>query len=192
MNKINFQEEGHIYRTPGGLVVPSVSEILKHFGISNYDMVDGVLLKAAADFGKVVHETTKLYDIDDLESCDPQVQPYLDQWIKFRHDYCISNFDLIEQPLYSKVWGFAGTPDRLSGNILPDIKSGAKMVSHKLQTAFYQILIEENCKVKIRKRLSVYLRPDRYIPDPHKDKTDISVAKSLIQIYNFKKREGLL
>lgn len=192
MNKIIFEPEGHIYTTPEGKVIPSVSEILEHFGLSDFSYVNQDVLEAAQKFGNVVHDTTRLFDMDDLESCDPIIEPYLGWWIKFKEDYKIDKFDIIEVPLYSKIWGFAGTPDRLAGSMLPDIKTGAKMVSHKVQTAFYQILIEENYKIKIKQRLSVYLKPGKYVASPHKDKTDISIAKSLIQIYNFKKREKLL
>jgi len=192
MNKITFQEDGHLYFNEHGVEVSSVSSILEYFGISNWDIVDARILEAAQEFGKNVHETTRLSDEDDLESCDPLVNLYLEGWKKFRQDNAISNFDIIEVPLYSKVWGFAGTPDRVCGSMLPDIKTGTKTVAHKIQTAFYQILVEENYKIKIKKRLSVYLKEGKYNHDPHKDKSDLSIAKSLISIYNFKKRENLL
>ncbi len=194
MNSVTFQEEGHLYTNEHGIEVPSVSAILEHFGFSDFSMVSPKVLEAAQDFGTNVHKTTALHDIDDLAECDSIIQPYLEGWIKFKNDYSIAwdDFDLIEVPLYSRVWNFAGTPDRVFGNTLPDIKSGAKMAHHKIQTALYQILVEENYKIKIKKRYGVYLTAGNYKIDPHKDKTDISIAKSLIQLYNFKKREKLL
>ena len=151
MNKVTFQEEGHKYYNSNGVKVPCVSDILEHFGFSDFSFVDPKVLKASQDFGSNVHYTTHLYDIDDLAECDSQVEPYLNGWICFKEDYGIKKFDVIEQPLYSKVWGFAGTPDRVVGDKLPDIKTGAKMAHHKIQTAFYQILVEENYKIKIKK-----------------------------------------
>ncbi len=192
MNKVTFQEEGHLYFNEQGVEVPSVSSILEHFGFSDFSYVHPSTLKAAQDFGTNVHKTTQLFDIDDLAECDPILEDYLDQWIRFKAEYKIEQFDIIEQPLYSKVWGFAGIPDRVFSNSLPDIKTGGKMVSHKIQTAFYQILVEENYKIKIKNRYSVYLTDKKYKVDPHKDKTDLSIAKSLTQIYNWKKRERLL
>ena len=197
MNKILFEPEGHIYTTPEGLVVPSVSEILEHFGISDFSRVNGRVLEAAQNFGSVVHKTCELYDKDDLAECDPQIQPYLDQWNNFKGDELFSSFEIIETPLYSKMWCFAGTPDRINYgnkgfNVLLDIKTGSEYPAHRVQTAFYQILVEENYKIKIKNRVCVYLGPDKYHAVEHKDKSDINIAKSLISIYNFKKREGLL
>jgi len=192
MNKIHFQEEGHLYFNERGVKVPCVSDILAHFGFSDFSFVNPEVLKAAQDFGSNVHATTHLYDIDDLAECDPQVEPYLDGWIKFKAAYGFDEFEVIEEPMYSKVWGFAGMPDRVFKDILPDIKTGSQMVHHKIQTAFYQILVEENYKIKIRKRLSVYLRENKYFTDFHKDRTDINIAKSLASIYNFKRKEKLL
>lgn len=192
MHKVTFQKEGHLYFNDSGIKVPSVSSILEHFGLSDFSCVDSGVLKAAQDFGTNVHETTAMYDLGTLGSCDPEVEKRLDQWIKFKEDYGIMDFDIIEQPLYSRIWGFAGTPDRVKKDILPDIKTGAKTVAHKIQTAFYKILIEENYRIKIRKRMSVYLTGKAYKVHQHKDRTDINTAKSLISIYNWKCREGLV
>ena len=189
MNTILFEPDGHIYTTPGGQVVPSVSEILGHFGISDFSRVNGRVLEAAQNFGSVVHQTCELYDKDDLAECDPQVQPYLDQWIKARG---VVSYDHIEEPLYSKTWGFAGTPDRIANDWILDLKTGSEYPAHRIQTAFYQILVEENYKIKIKHRVCTYLGQDKYTEVEHKDKSDINIAKSLISIYNFKKREGLL
>lgn len=172
-----------------------MSEILDHFGFTDFSMVNSRVLEAACSFGKNVHKTCELYDKDDLAECDPLIQPYLDGWIKFKNDHSIAwdDFDLIEVPLYSETWNFAGTPDRVFGNMLPDIKSGAEYAGHKYQTAFYKILVEENFpEMRIKNRLGVYLKPGGYTPKPHKDKTNINIAKSLISIYNCKKKEGLL
>ena len=193
MNAITFQEDGHKYFNDSGIEVPSVSELLHHFGISNFSMVDSRVLEAASSFGSVVHQTCHLHDIDDLAESDPLVQPYLNQWIKFTNNAGFqAGYDLIEKSLYSKVWGYAGTPDRRYDNILIDIKTGQEALSHRIQTALYQILVEENLKIKIKERWAVYLREDDYKVVMHKDKTDISIAKSLAQIYAWKRREKLL
>jgi len=192
MSKLIFEPENHEYFY-NGKKVPCVSNILEEFGISDFSKVNPRVLERACLFGSNVHETCELYDKDDLASCDPAIQPYLDQWKKFREDYNFLEFDLIEKPLYSKVWGFAGTLDRLSkgfGGLL-DIKSGQEYVSHKIQTALYEILAKEN-GYKVKKRGCVYLKPGKYKFVWNNDKTDLSIAKSLISIYNFKKKEKLL
>jgi hypothetical protein len=191
MNKITFNADEHLYTNEFGIEVPSATQLLKEFGISNYDNVDGRVLDAAANFGTNVHQTTHLFDINNLEYCDPQIQPYLDQWIKFRKEYNVNGFQIIEEPLYSSTWGYAGMPDRVFNGILTDIKSGCKTVAHQIQTALYKILIEENYDFKIKERWVVYLQPDGYKVEKHKDRTDIQIAKSLAQLYQWKKLNKL-
>lgn len=194
MNKITFIKDGHKYFNEHDIQVESVSEILEHFGIADYSHVNEKVLKAAQDFGIVVHDTCYLSDIDDLAECDPQVEPYLFQWQKFLSDHHIpwDEFDLIEKPLYSKIWGFAGTPDRIFLDKIIDIKTGQPSLAHKIQKAMYQILAEENLDIKIKERWTVYLTANDYKVVEHKDKEDVSIAKSLVALFNWKKREGLL
>jgi len=190
--KITFQKDKHLYFNEQGKEVPSVSEILRHFGIINLGYVDGVVLEKACNFGTNVHETCELYDKDDLDSCDPKIEPYLEGWKKFRKAHPFE-LDLIEKPLYSKVWGFAGTPDRVMCGTVIDIKSGAKAVSHALQLAFYFILVDENFPDwRVNARMAVYLKENKYKIEQFKDKTDISLAKSMLQIYGWKRKAGLL
>ena len=191
MNNLTFQQEGHEYYYEGKKV-PCVSDIIQHFGISNFSFVNPEVLEAAREFGTNVHSTCELHDRNDLAECDPLIEPYLDQWIRFKDNEGIDSFDLIEEPLYSKVWGFAGTPDRVCGDTDVEIKTGAKTVANKIQSALYKILIDENCKVKIKNRWVVHLKPDTYTFVWYRDKTDLNIAKSLISIYNWKKENKLL
>ena len=167
--QIEFTEEGHTY-TYEGKQVPCVSDILEYFGITNFDSVRSSILQASMDFGNVVHKTLELYDKNDLLSCDLEIEAYLDGWKKFRKECLDENrpFEVIEQSLYSKVWGYAGTPDRVYNASLFDIKTGSINVSHPLQTAFYQILVEENFPIKIRKRYSIFLKPCTYALIPRR------------------------
>jgi len=191
MSNLIFKEEGHEYFFQGKKV-PCVSDILSHFGISDFSKVNGRVLDAAKDFGTNVHKTCELHDKNDLAGCDPAIKPYLNGWKKFKKSHP-GEFDLIEKPLYSKVWNFAGTPDRILCNIEIDIKSGQPNIAHQIQTALYKILINENLpELKVNGRIAVYLKPNAYTVVSHRDRTDLSIAKSLISVYNWKAREGLL
>lgn len=188
---LDFQPEGHLY-VYNGKLVPCVSDILEHFGLSDFSRIHRAVLDASQKFGNNVHKTCELYDRDDLDSCDIAVQPYLNNWIKCRQDNGISNFDIIEKPMYSKVWGFAGTPDRVHAGILDDIKTGVATPAHAIQTALYQILVEENTGRRIKHRRSIHLSDSKYKIIPHKNKQDLVIAKSLLTIYKYKKEKGLI
>ena len=166
--------------------MPCVSDILSHFGLINFSNVREDVLNASLNFGRVVHETCRLYDLDALAGWDSEIDPYLEGWKKFRAE---KNpiFRLIEEPLVSRVWSFAGTPDRTCSDSLLDIKTGQYSVAHQIQTALYKILIEENYGIKIKTRMCVYLKPNNYKIVFHSDKKDISIAKSLISVFNWKR-----
>jgi hypothetical protein len=199
MNAVTFQKEGHKYFDAAGREVPSVSKILQHFGYSDIESVRKFIGDAAVDasseFGSVVHDTCALYDKDDLAGCDPLVELYLNGWKKYRMVYK-PTFIAIEQPLVSKIWGFAGQPDRVEDKAnflaIPDIKTGVVTIAEKIQTALYQILVEENYGQKVIARMSVHLSENNYSIVPHKDKNDINIAKCLLTIYNDKRSKGLL
>jgi len=188
VNKITFQEAGHVYTNEQGVVIPSVSQILQHFGISNYAGVDSGVLARKADLGTDVHQVCEEYDTDELWAVEPKDAPYLDQWIEFRKKYKFSPFIGVEVPLYSKTWGFGVTPDRFTGDTLIEIKLTVKQEkSHQIQMAFQKIVVEENFKIKIKYRLCIYLKKNGYKVVEFKDKMDEQIAKSLVQVYNWKK-----
>ena len=198
LNKIYFQEWDHKYFLDEEMTkeVPCISDILKHFGYSDYErlirMGCGAAVDAAAEYGKVIHDTCTFYDLGILKSYDPQIEKELEAWKIFLVNKSNPVFTVIEQPLYSRVWGFAGTPDRFFGKEIPEIKTCDPRPSHEIQTAFQQILIEENFNVKIKSRYTVQLTKKGYKIHSHKNKNDVSLAKCMMQIYNDKKQKGLL
>lgn len=193
-----FEAEGHLYYNTAKVQIPSVSFLLSHFGLNDYSKVDGMVIERATSFGTAVHETCQHIDKGTFDTLPdwwmlsewPKVQGYCDQWQEYRMNKR-KVFHIIEQPLYSKVWGFAGTPDRCDEVELVDIKTGAECCWHSIQTAFYKILLEENYSLRLKKRGTVYLTADKWRYVEHKNKGDISIAKSLIQIYNWKKNNKI-
>lgn len=194
MTPVFFDEKEHRYFLDEARTqeVPSVSRLLEHFGYANFDRVDPVTLEYAKHRGKVIHETLALIDTDCLKYHDAVIDPEIEGWQRFKDDHK-PEFLLVEKPLASRVWRFAGTPDRLWGNTVGDIKTGAHTHAHPLQTAFYEILIEENFPVNIKKRMTVRLFPDgAYKIIQHNNRQDIVIAKALLTIYHDKKKKGLI
>lgn len=100
----------HTY-TRQGIAFPSVTQIIKVAGLSNYGSVNADILARAARFGSAVHLAVKLSDEKNLGECDPLLLPYVDYWNNFKKEFGIKKFTIREKPLYSKIYGFAGTPD---------------------------------------------------------------------------------
>jgi len=150
-----------------GVVVPSVTSVLRKAGFLNYGSINSAILNKAAKFGTALHRAAALDDKDNLDesTCHPMILEYLKGWRNFRNAFK-PEFIGIEKRLYSKKWMFDGGYDRLAivhqmkKATLVDIKSGNPEKFHASQLAGYKILIEENMpEVKIKNRWTVYLNP---------------------------------
>ena len=78
VDDIEFIEDGHIY-LKAGIIIPSVSQILKKIFSNKYDGIPTRILKSKSEYGSKVHniieciETNKEYKIDNV---------YIDESIK--------------------------------------------------------------------------------------------------------------
>ena len=178
--------------------LPRVTGILQAAGLIDFSMVRQDVMERAQLFGTAVHKTTQLWDLKklDINSLDPSLLPYLEGWKKFLKDYDLEfTENEIEHSLESKRYGFRGTPDRWHTIkcLLPDIKTSTQMyVATAVQTAAYQILIEENMGIKIKERLGVQLTEKGYKVEPYKDSSDKAMFLSCLSIYNWKQRHNML
>lgn len=192
---VNFTEEGHVYRDIDGNKIPSVSEILQSSGASDFSFVKPEVMERAQEFGTAFHRVAHLMEQGKLKSYDPAMEPWIAKlrlWIEVAKP----SWSIMEQPLGS-VMGFAGTPDRFGSfsvhtNVILDYKTGAYSPAHAIQTAAYQILTEENFKLKVKQRFTLYISDEKYNLIEHKDKNDKSLFLSMLQVYNWKKSKGLL
>lgn len=120
-------DKHHIYWVDG-IRVPGVNEILNCVGTRKFnphlvpDGVDPHTLwesvsgiewfkdENAAEFGTILHDTIRMRLRGTLGDYDPQLQPWLDAQEKFtrRHRF---HSEGAEWPLYSRLYGYAGTPD---------------------------------------------------------------------------------
>ena len=199
---LTYREEGHQYFWNDNKV-PGVNEILKEVGLIDFGMVSDQKLERACELGTNSHTATALEDINDLDfdTLSPGLLPYVQAWCDFKADYKISfGKEQIEQKLYSKTWGFAGTLDRLpiliGGKMtLVDLKTCTSMQDYfRLTTAAYTILAEENfLKMKIRQRWGVQLRPDGlYKIHVYNDPRDKQYFLSAKNIWIWKKNHNKL
>ncbi len=192
---LEFKEEGHIYLLDGKQI-PSVTEIIQKIGLSNFDGIPKAILDRKARLGKSIHKTLEYFDnnILDEEKLHPTLKMYLDGWKLFLKQFK-PEIIAVEKKFYHNKFHYAGTVDRIfkfSDNYyIIDIKTGDENKYHRVQTAAYKDLAEnqdEYKKIKF-KRMIVYLIPEQYRIIEHKnDREDLNVFLSCLTIYNFTKK----
>lgn len=196
---LKFEEEKHTY-TEDGVRIPSVTQILKAEGFYDFSKVPKAVLEASRNFGIAVHRAAELYDKGtlDISNLDINLVPPLEAWIKFKKDYEVKiDLSLIEVALHSKIWGFAGTSDRIPivrGELsIVEIKSTTEASpAIALQTAGYDILAKEELKLKVKQRYAVFLLQDgSYKVAQYKDKTDRNIFLSAVSLYHWKLKKGI-
>lgn len=169
MNNITLDDK-HIYRV-GGVVYPGVSEILDGAGLVHYPNTQQV--KDKAELGTNVHLAIKMFlrgGLDETQNFDGK--EYFEGFMVGFKRYGFKP-QVVEQHLFSKKYGFCGTPDLLdTEGILWDWKISA--VIHpavELQLASYKILFEEN-GYKVKERRGLQLSPGGCKVYPYKEKID--------------------
>ncbi len=85
----SFSEEGHLYRDESGAFIPSLTQVLKLQGLSDYGGIDPEVLANAARRGSEVHALAAAYNA--YGECDPswiteETQPYFDAYMDFLRD----------------------------------------------------------------------------------------------------------
>ena len=150
--------------------------------------------EAAMERGRIVHETTALHDLNDLDesSVDPEIMPYLEAYRLFRRD---SNCKILRVEYRVERHGlYAGHPDRLveiNGlrGVL-DIKPGPS-AWHGIQLAAYaDAEPQQPCY-----RWNLYLMPRtsaKYRLVPRTDRRDFHVWNALLTIHYWRQENGLV
>ncbi|MCK5605995.1 hypothetical protein KAR91_29120 [Candidatus Pacearchaeota archaeon] len=170
---LKFTEDTHTYSWNGSKV-PGVTTILGEYVKSNVygteyyvntfngSAVDAEKFRVAADHGNAVHLAIKylLTDGLDMESLDPSILAAVNQFEAWRDEY-VKEIVLVEEPLYSQRYGYAGTPDFVcelrpkyerifrAKICLTDFKTGAHGLAGP-QTAAYETLYKEQSKYRGR------------------------------------------
>lgn len=204
-----FDPKTHI-GTVDGVPWPSVTQLLKEFGIVDYSRVPDETLERKRLIGIRVHAATVLLDTQDLDEEDfqtrfPDCVGYLNAYRKFRE---IENFEPEhkERRYFSKKWRFHGAPDEAGlylgklGDepVLIDYKCTWKMYeSTGPQLAAYSMLLEECADIKIKKRLGLLLKPSgHYDIVPFKDPNDFQDFQACLWLHwqrrnKYKTRKGV-
>jgi|TARA_R110000744_G_scaffold159850_3_gene275939 hypothetical protein len=160
-----FDAEQHVYAVDG-VKIPSVTGIIASAGALGQS--PKFYTPEAADRGTRVHQACAEFD---LGVSNPVLredeQGYLESYKKWLSSVPVA-WDSIEQRKYSKIYGFAGTADRVgtvSGKpAVVDLKTGSPCgIAHALQLCFYDLL-HDDIPAGRRRRICLYLRSSGRLP----------------------------
>ena len=149
--ELSFEPKKHVYKL-NGILIPSVSEIMRPLSTAEYGTIDENILAQAAERGSSVHEAIENYIKFEIEDCDPAYQAYFDAFLSWKARYGVE-IVASETAVYHKAFMYAGTVDILcmikDALWLVDIKTTAKlnrMLTDVQLTAYNQALASHNVK----------------------------------------------
>lgn len=190
--QIDFDPEQHRYKVNGNHL-PSVTTVLEAV-LESMKGIPRDFVQQAGQFGDAVHLMCELYDQGELDEAtlDPHLVPYLNGYKRFLADKQ-PRWTLIEAPVASLKYGYAGTLDR-AGTIgktdwLVDLKSSRaipKTVGP--QTAAYHEAAKETFGWSAKKRAVLLLQENTYQWQPLNDISDWSLFVSCLNVYRYKEK----
>jgi len=199
---LTFDAPTHTYRIDG-VVIPSVTQVIRGAGLVNFEFVPTEVLRITADFGTAVHRACEYDDKGTLDpaTIDEKVIPYLAAWRAFNSAYKPTMLG-IEERVYSRKYMAAGTIDRVMlvsiSPVIVDIKTPVSASpSWGVQTAAYLALYAETIGAdqKKMKRWTVQLTPEASVPYKvvkHDDPNDLPVFLHALGVYRWKQKHNLL
>lgn len=183
-----FQVEGHCYHTPDGMVLDSVTTIIKNeCGLYQYGSA------TAATKGDHVHRACQFHDEGSLNETTvyDEIQPYLEQYkLALTAQGIVVKQNEVRR--YSPKYLYAGCVDKvveIENNLaLIDIKTGATEHWHRWQTAAYAELLR--LELGPLDRYILYLKPDSFRLAQHDNKRDFGEFLALLAANTIKINSG--
>lgn len=155
---ITFIEEGHIYLSSQGVIIPSVSNLVTFATGDSYKKTPRRTLKEAQDYGSEVHKAIEIYLNQGTitEFKDIRKELALQQFIKLKDKYITE--DVHTEVMVDYQERYAGRFDCLSKDILMDWKTNAVAPIEKLewQMGYYKLALENSGTV-IKKCMALWL-----------------------------------
>lgn len=190
--QLKFNEEKHEYKL-GGIIVPSVSQILQANGLFESFRHNENKLK----IGTYIHKALELSDKGTLDTTnlDPRLKKCIDLWEKFKKDSGLKIIE-VEKKVNVGVM-YAGTIDRVAKGMykksIIDFKSGVPQDWAALQTAGYAMAYDPTDYMNYERYcLRIHWDLDRAVYKPYKDQQDFNTFMAMATTYHWKKNHGYL
>lgn len=197
LHLLTFEPEQHLYRFDGH-VVPSVTQILDVVPprLGMLDLAKRLHPEAVERkrlIGQATHAAAHYYDEGTLNwrTVDPQAEPYLVGWCKFREDTGFRP-EFLETRVYHPALGYAGTLDRLGAFenadlALIDIKTG-DITAADLQLAAYDAAFRamHDMPLPLPRYVVQLLGDGRYtLHPPYTNRRDFRVFQASLELASY-------
>ena len=189
-DELDFEEEHHVYKL-NGVVIPSVSTIMKPLSASLYDGVDSEIMRKAAERGTAVHNAIENYLKFGIVDIAPEYQGYMDSFLAWYEENDVQPL-ATESRVYHKTLRYAGTADMpaiVNGKVICiDYKTSAsvnKMLTG-IQLEAYAKAYESH-GVSFDGKAILHLRNGekaRWVPYEKNDYESWDVFGALLKIWN--------
>lgn len=199
MNNLTL-DENHIYRL-NGVIIPGYSEVASAMGITNFSGISDLVLEPARKFGTAGHYATRLWDekrLDESSLSTPLI-PCLEAYKSALVEHKIEILpEYIEKPIYSPIYRYGTTPDRIclvNGELsILELKFVEQMSKATgIQTAAQKLAVEGYYKIKIKCRYGLQITQEgKAILDSYKNKADENTWLCFLGSYNWLKINGRL
>ena len=147
---IEFIEDGHIY-LKAGIIIPSVTQILKKIFSNKYDGIPAKILKRKSEYGNKIHSTIeKLEKKEEYVLDSVYVKESIKQYLEIKEKYNIKVLSQEEIVCYKDL--YAGKYDMIGivndNKSLIDIKTTSEVDKEYLswQLSMYELAIGKKFK----------------------------------------------
>lgn len=137
-SKLDFSEESHIYSLRG-LLLPSVTQIMKPMSLMLYNGIQSQKLMEAADRGTRAHSQVEAIVKYGVVEYDEDTEPYIDAFESFQAAYKPTWIGS-EYRTFHQQLRYAGTVD-LIGYIKPDDGNGVDVIDLKTTASFHPVML---------------------------------------------------
>lgn len=193
-----FEEEGHRY-SRNGIIMQSVTQIIKPISAIVYGGIDDYVLSVAAERGTKVHDAIELYRKYGWETDDEEIKSYLDAYKKYLED-CKPKSLATESMVSHDGFNYAGRIDAIDkcGNGIEIIDYKTTAIAHVplfiLQLCGYWLAFESKGIVPVKATIVQLQKSSEYnlfsfdAADIKKARTDFM---SCLQLSTYRERWNL-
>lgn len=189
---LEYIDDGHIYLVDG-VIVPSITTIVRTTDPDKYSTVSEAVLKKAADMGTAVHEAVEAWAMSGTDSDMPEVRGF--RFLQKHYRFAVEAVEVpvilfrdTEPVAAGRLDLLLRNPDGQRG--LGDIKRTSALDKNSLayQLNLYRIAYQQSYGEKIDFLAGVHLREDvrKYVPIPVVEE----LAEELINKYFEHYEEG--
>lgn len=190
--ELTFEDERHIYKL-NGVIIPSVTTLMKPLSEAIYGGIDEEVLRVAAEKGTAVHNAIENFIQFGIEDIDSKYEAYFQAFLKFWKDVR-PRILKTESKVYHKIYRYAGTTD-----FVADIGGKLTIIDWKTSSRIEKVLTGvqlegyarayESHGVEIEKKAIVLLKKNgEYTFDqdyPVRDTERLEILGDLIAIRNY-------